>query len=92
MSMITATTWVRRGVAAQFPKKYDIDEEEINRISQLARLQLEDAKGDLKAAREGIERDEGGEESEEEGEGGVELKKNSKKGKEKKKNESMDVE
>jgi periodic tryptophan protein 1 len=48
--MITATTWVRRGVAAQFPTKYDIDEDEINRISKLARLQLEDAQGDLKAA------------------------------------------
>lgn len=50
-SMITTTTWVRRGVAAQFPTKYEIDEEEINRISELARIQLEDAKGDLKAAR-----------------------------------------
>jgi periodic tryptophan protein 1 len=49
-SMITSTTWVRRGVAAQFPTKYEIDEDEINRISELARIQLEDAKGDLKAA------------------------------------------
>jgi periodic tryptophan protein 1 len=48
--MITSTTWVRRGVAAQFPTKYEIDEDEINRISELARMQLEDAKGDLKAA------------------------------------------
>lgn len=91
--MITATTWVRRGVAAQFPKKYDIDEEEINRISQLARLQLEDAKGDLKAAREGAgkdgeDREEEEDEEEKEG-GGVELKKKSKK---EKKDESMDVE
>ncbi|OKL59455.1 hypothetical protein UA08_05125 [Talaromyces atroroseus] len=51
-SMITTTAWVRRGVAAQFPTKYEIDEEEINRISEIARLQLEDAKGDLDAARE----------------------------------------
>lgn len=51
-SMITTTTWVRRGVAAQFPTKYEIDEDEINRISEIARLQLEDAKGDLKAAKE----------------------------------------
>lgn len=49
-SMITTTTWVRRGVAAQFPTKYEIDEAELNRISEIARLQLEDAKGDLKAA------------------------------------------
>jgi periodic tryptophan protein 1 len=50
--MITTTTWVRRGVAAQFPTKYEIDEAEINRISEIARMQLEDAKGDLKAAKE----------------------------------------
>ncbi|EFW15333.1 hypothetical protein D8B26_008105 [Coccidioides posadasii str. Silveira] len=52
-SMITATAWVRRGIAAQFPEKYELDEDEINRISELARVQLEDAKIDLKAAREG---------------------------------------
>lgn len=50
-SMITTTTWVRRGVAAQFPTKYEIDEAEINRISEIARMQLEDAKGDLNAAK-----------------------------------------
>lgn len=50
MSMTLATTWVRRGVAAQFPTKYDIDEEELGRISKLAKLQLEDAQEDLDAA------------------------------------------
>ncbi|OJJ47937.1 hypothetical protein ASPZODRAFT_158787 [Penicilliopsis zonata CBS 506.65] len=53
MSMITTTAWVRRGVAAQFPTKYEIDEEEMGRISKLARMQLEEAKSDLKAATEG---------------------------------------
>ncbi len=48
--MVLATTWVRRGVAAQFPTKYDIDEEELGRISKLARLQLEDAQEDLDEA------------------------------------------
>ena len=48
--MITTTAWVRRGVAAQFPTKYEIDEEEMNRISKLARMQLEDAKEDMNAA------------------------------------------
>ncbi|KAE8150297.1 WD40-repeat-containing domain protein [Aspergillus avenaceus] len=62
-AMITTTSWVRRGVAAQFPTKYDIDEEEMNRISNLARMQLEDAKGDLKAAQDG---DEDGDQSMEE--------------------------
>lgn len=100
--MITSTTWVRRGVAAQFPQKYDIDDEEINRISQLARLQLEDARGDLKAAREGAGEDGAeGEEEEEEvdegvGGGGVEVPKEKSKSKKEKKKEkdegTMDVE
>ncbi len=45
--MTLATTWVRRGVAAQFPTKYQVDEAELDRISRLARLQLEDAQEDL---------------------------------------------
>lgn len=48
--MITTSAWVRRGVAAQFPTKYDIDEKEMDRISKLARMQLEDAQEDLSAA------------------------------------------
>jgi periodic tryptophan protein 1 len=52
MSMVLATTWVRRGVAAQFPTKYDIDEAELSRISRLAILQLEDAQEDLEAAQD----------------------------------------
>ena len=52
MSMITATTWVRRGVAAPFPQRYLIDEDEMNRISQLAKVQLEDAKASLAAAQD----------------------------------------
>ncbi|KAL2821732.1 WD40-repeat-containing domain protein [Aspergillus cavernicola] len=52
MSMITSSAWVRRGVAAQFPTKYEIDEDEMNRISKLARMQLEDAQEDLSAAQE----------------------------------------
>lgn len=48
--MTLATTWVRRGVAAQFPTKYDVDEAELDRISKLARLQLEDAQEDLNLA------------------------------------------
>ena len=51
--MITTTAWVRRGVAAQFPTKYEIDEEEMNRISKLARMQLEEAQDDLSAAKAG---------------------------------------
>ena len=48
--MITATTWVPRGFAAPFPTKYVFDEEEFERISTLAKLQLDDAKEDLQEA------------------------------------------
>ncbi|OJD29293.1 transducin family protein [Diplodia corticola] len=58
MSMITATTWVPRGFAAPFPQKYLFDEDEFERISQLARLQLDDAKDDLDAAKNGDKSDE----------------------------------
>ena len=44
MSMITATTWVPRGYAAPFPTKYDLDDEELARITKLTKLKLEDAK------------------------------------------------
>ena len=45
--MITASVWVPRGAAANFPTKYEIDENELARISKLAKLQLEDAESDL---------------------------------------------
>lgn len=51
MSMITATTWVPRGFAAPFPTKYEFDEDEFQRIAELAKLQLEDANEDLDDAR-----------------------------------------
>ena len=50
MSMITASVWVPRGAAASIPTKYDIDEVELARISNLARLHLEDARQDLEEA------------------------------------------
>lgn len=53
MSMITATSWVPRGFAAPFPQKYVFDDGEFERISQLARLQLDDAKEDLDEAKNG---------------------------------------
>lgn len=51
MSMITALGWVARGKAAQFPTKYVLDDDELGRISELAKLQLEDAQEDLDEAR-----------------------------------------
>lgn len=62
MSMITATAWVQRGFAAPFPTKYHLDDEELERISRLAQLQLKDAKEGLEEARKG-----GDKESEAEG-------------------------
>ena len=75
MSMITTSAWVRRGMAAQFPTKYEIDENEMNRISELARMQLEDAKEDLSTAQDGNE-DEGAmdEDQREDGKDGSEDK------------------
>lgn len=52
MSMITATTWVPRGFAAPAPSKYVFDDDEYERISKLAKLQLDDAKEDLEEAQE----------------------------------------
>ena len=51
MSMITATAWVPRGRAARVPTKYDIDEDELARISELARIQLDDAREDYEEAK-----------------------------------------
>lgn len=53
MSMITASAWVPRGAAANFPVRYDIDESELARISKLAKLQLDDANEDLDDAQNG---------------------------------------
>ncbi|KAK5077916.1 rRNA-processing protein [Lithohypha guttulata] len=55
MSMTLATAWVRRGVAAEFPHKYEVDEAELGRIEKLARLQLADAQEDLDAAQNDID-------------------------------------
>jgi periodic tryptophan protein 1 len=55
MSMITATAWVPRGFAAPFPTKYNFDEEEFQRIADLAKLQLDDANEELEDARKADE-------------------------------------
>lgn len=68
--MITAAQWVPRGFAAPFPKKYDFDEAEFERIADLAKLQLEDAEEDLKEAQEEDESDEEESQSAEKKKGG----------------------
>lgn len=78
-SMITTATWVPRGFAAPFPSKYKFDEDEFERIAELAKLQLDDAKEDLEEA----EKAAGGAEEEEE----VKADKSEKKEKKSKKSE-----
>lgn len=53
--MISATSWVPRGYASEFPEKYELDDEEMERINQLAQLNLEDARADLEEAEEEVE-------------------------------------
>ncbi|KAH8910595.1 WD40 repeat-like protein [Coniochaeta sp. PMI_546] len=60
-SMITTAAWVPRGFAAPFPSKYTFDEEEFERIAELAKLQLDDAKEDLEEAEAEAEAGEDGE-------------------------------
>ena len=69
MSMITASLWVPRGAAATFPERYDIDEDELARISKLAKLKLEDANEDLRDAKSGRQGETETEESDVEGNG-----------------------
>lgn len=48
--MISSTTWVPRGYASEFPEKYELDDEEMDRINELAQLNLDDARADLEEA------------------------------------------
>jgi periodic tryptophan protein 1 len=70
-SLISAVGWIPRGAAAQHPSKYTVDEAELERVSQLARVRLEDAQMELELARAeegdgmGDEGDEGAEQDEE---------------------------
>jgi len=52
--MISATKWVPRGAAAEVPRKADLDEAEMARIAELAKLELADAESDLSTARDSL--------------------------------------
>ena len=41
---------VRRGIAVQHPTKYVLDDQELERVSALARIELEDARKELEEA------------------------------------------
>nr|VWP00145.1 Uncharacterized protein [Ganoderma boninense] len=49
-NLISSVAWVRRGVAAQHPQKYVLDDQELERVSALARIELEDARKELEKA------------------------------------------
>ena len=49
-SLISSVSWVRRGVSAHNPSKYVLDDAELQRVSALARIELEDAKVELERA------------------------------------------
>ncbi|EIN09961.1 WD40 repeat-like protein [Punctularia strigosozonata HHB-11173 SS5] len=75
-SLISSLAWVKRGAAARHPKKYVLDDRELERVSALARIELEDAKTELARAHEaaksmgkgaeGTEADDTGEEEDDE--------------------------
>ncbi|TIA83461.1 hypothetical protein E3P94_00852 [Wallemia ichthyophaga] len=51
--------WVKRGIAEEHPKKYELDDKEMERISALAKVELEDAQTELaRAEKEANEMDE----------------------------------
>lgn len=47
---------VKRGVAASHPRKYVLDENELERVSALARIELEDARKELERAHEAAQK------------------------------------
>lgn len=49
-NLISAVSWVRRGVSTQHPQKYVLDDKELERVSALARIELEDARVELERA------------------------------------------
>ncbi|GMM46468.1 rRNA-processing protein [Pichia kluyveri] len=55
--MISATAWVPRGIASEFPETYELNDEEMARIEAMSSLNLQDAKADLENA-EQVEGDE----------------------------------
>ncbi|ETW83317.1 hypothetical protein HETIRDRAFT_383395 [Heterobasidion irregulare TC 32-1] len=51
-SLISCAAWVKRGVSARHPSKYVLDDRELERVSALARIELEDARVELQRAHE----------------------------------------
>ncbi len=51
-SLVSSVAWVRRGVSVRHPSKYVLDDKELERVSGLARIELEDARVELQRAHE----------------------------------------
>lgn len=51
-SLISSVAWVRRGVTKRHPSNYVLDEAELERVSALARIEVEDARLELERAHE----------------------------------------
>ncbi|PCH39396.1 transducin protein/WD-40 repeat protein [Wolfiporia cocos MD-104 SS10] len=49
-NLVSCVSWVKRGAAAQHPTKYALDDNELQRVSALARIELEDARKELERA------------------------------------------
>jgi len=49
-NLISAVAWVKRGASAQHPTKYVLDDQELQRVSALARIELEDARVEMERA------------------------------------------
>lgn len=48
--MISTTAWIAKGRSSRHPKKYSVDEKELERVSKLANVHFEDAKEQLEQA------------------------------------------
>lgn len=48
--MISTTAWIAKGKSARYPKKYSVDEVELERVSKLANVHFQDAKVQLEQA------------------------------------------
>ncbi|KAJ8072283.1 rRNA-processing protein [Marasmius tenuissimus] len=51
-NLVSSVAWVKRGIAVQQPAKYVLDDKELERVSALAHIELEDARTELKRAHE----------------------------------------
>ncbi|KAJ9476876.1 Periodic tryptophan protein 1 [Pseudozyma hubeiensis] len=54
--MISALQWIARGKSLPHPKKYVLDDSEMQRVSKMANVQFEDAKAQLERAQRDIAR------------------------------------